>query len=115
MTFSDDLKSFSVKLQTRNREVFVGCVEEVTRSIVEGSEITAAPGQPVDTGNLRASWHTAYESPSQATVSTNVEYAPYVEENVRGVTFKNHGPHSVALTVAGFGRIVDTVTKRVAK
>lgn len=115
MSFSGDLRNFSLKLSARNREVFVGCVEEVTRSVVEGSEITASPGQPVDTGNLRASWHTTYESPTLATVATNVEYAPYVEENVRGVTFKNHGPHSVALTVAGFGRIVDTVVKRTVK
>jgi hypothetical protein len=49
----------------------------------------------VDTGALRNSWQLQFESPTAALISTNVEYAPIIEDNVRGVTFKNHGPHSV--------------------
>lgn len=114
MSFQDDLRRFSSKLETKTQDVFVGVVEEATRSIVEGSELTGAPGQPVDTGNLRASWHTSFEGPTQALIATNVEYAPIIEDNIRGARFKNHGPHSVKLTIAGMSRIVESVARRVA-
>ncbi len=113
MSFASDLKSFSVKVEARNRDIFVRTVEETTKSIVEGSAITGAPGQPVDTGNLKTSWQTNFDSPTQATIATNVDYAPHVEDNVRGVTFKNHGPHSVKMTIASFDKIVEHVTREV--
>ncbi len=116
MSFASDLKRFSVKVEARNRRVFVGTVSEVTRSVVEGSVLTAAPGQPVDTGNLKASWHTSFDSPTQSTLSTNVVYAPAIEDGVGPygpLTLRSSvgGWHSVKLTVAGFQRIVDKVTR----
>lgn len=113
MTFTGDIRRFTLKLNARERDIFTGVVDLTHDSIQNGSAITAAPGQPVDTGNLRDSWQKRYESSSVALVATKVEYAPYVEENVRGVTFKNHGPHSVKLTVASFDRIVEHVTRKV--
>ena len=49
-----------------------------------------------------------------ATISTNVEYAPAIEENTRGATLRSQvgGWHSVALTRAGFQRLVDVETVR---
>lgn len=118
MSFNPPLTSFAEKYRQRMQNFTHGVVNEVQRSIVEGSEITAAPGQPVDTGNLRASWSTAYESPTVARISTNVEYARPIEDGVGP-----HGPltlrsavggfHSIALTVAGFDRIVESVRKDV--
>lgn len=87
--------------------------EEIHRSIVFGSEITGAPGQPVDTSNLRDSWIPQHLGPMQWQDTTNVDYAQHVEDNVRGVTFKNHGPHSVKMTKAGYDNIVETVLKEV--
>jgi hypothetical protein len=112
-TFGDDLTKFSVKTGRLEQDVFVGCTEEVHRSIVEGSEITGAPGQPVDTANLRNSWTPQFLDANTWQDTTHVEYAEYVEDNVRGVTFKNHGPHSVKLTRVGFPKIVEVVTRRV--
>lgn len=110
--FGDQVRAFERKVEVRSREVFVNVAAAAHESIVNGSPVTGAPGQPVDTGNLRNSWILSFPSPTEAMISTNVEYAPYVEDNVRGVTFKNHGPHSVALTVAGLDKIVAAETAR---
>ena len=112
MTFARDIKQFVLQVRRDARDIYVGTATEVHRSVQTGSEITGAPGQPVDTANLRNSWQLAI-GPEEAEITTNVEYAPHVEDNVRGVTFKNHGPHSVKLTVAGFPRIVEHVTREV--
>jgi len=104
-SFGNDLARFLERTRAKEQRVFTNTAAAVKGSIVDGSPITGAPGQPVDTGNLAASWILAFESDRAATISTNVEYAPIVEDNVRGVTFRNHGPHSVKLTVAGFERL----------
>jgi len=105
-SFADDINKFAIKVQTNSRAVFVNTASHAYESIVNGDTLTGAPGQPVDTGALRASWQLIFNSPTEARIATNIEYAPYVEDNVRGVKFKNHGPHSVALTIAGMSRIV---------
>lgn len=118
MSAADDMRREIMKIEAMTQDVFVGVVAEATRSIVEGSEITAAPGQPVDTGYLKASWQTTFDSPTQATIGTNTEYAEPIEDGVGP-----HGPltlrsavggfHSVKLTIAGMERIRDAVVKRV--
>ncbi len=124
MSFSDDLRKFAEDFKRDHDAVFAGVVTEVHRSIVEGSEITGAPGQPVDTGHLRASWTTEFVSPREAVISTNVEYAVTIEENLRGAKVSSKdkygkpkpeigGFHSVALTVMGFEKIVEHVVQRV--
>ena len=60
MSFGSDLTLFAQKVEGRQRALFVGCVNAVQESIVDGSAVTGAPGQPVDTGNLRASWQQRY-------------------------------------------------------
>lgn len=112
MSFPDDIKRFSMKVEARTQAIFVGSVAELHTAIVEGSAITGSPGQPVHTGNLRGSWKLMFESAVSALISTAVSYARHVEENVRGVVFRNHGAHSVALAIAGWQRIVETVAKR---
>jgi hypothetical protein len=108
-------RTMAYRIKKQTAEIFAGTVAHAFQSIVEGSPITGAPGQPVDTGNLRASWQTTFESPTVALISTNVEYAPYVEDNVNNVTFKNHGPHSIKLTVAGLQQVVDAEIVRVTE
>lgn len=112
MSFRDDCRRFGLEVDAVDAEIFANVVSAVHESIVDGSPVTGAPGQPVDTGTLRDSWTPEFLSATEARVSTNVEYAPHVEDNVRGVEFKNHGPHSVKLTVAGFDRLVDDVAAR---
>lgn len=115
MTFGEDLKLFADKVEGRARRVFVGSVNRVQESVVDGSPLTGAPGQPVDTGNLRASWQQTYPADWIGEVSTNVVYAEPIEEGVGP-----HGPmtlrsqvggfHSVKLTRAGWDRIVNHET-----
>lgn len=108
MSFADDLARFAEKIDARRQAVFVNTAAAVKDSIVNGSAITGAPGQPVDTGTLKNSWILAFDSPDTATVSTNIEYAPIIEDNVRGAVLRSTvgGFHSVRYTVAGFERLV---------
>jgi len=116
MSFGDDLRLFADKVEARVQDVFIGCTGEVQRSVVEGSEVTAAPGQPVDTGTLKGSWIGEFESADAWHTTTNVEYAPYIEEGV-GMTLRSEvgGFHSVALTRGGWQKIVDTVRDEVVR
>jgi hypothetical protein len=96
----------------------VRSTEEVQRSVVLGSAITGAPGQPVDTGNLKASWIGEFESATAWALTTKTEYAPFIEngENAYGpFTLRSEvgGFHSVKLTRAGWGRIVDAANTAV--
>lgn len=114
--FDDALKRFAVKVETQSQAVFVNVASAVQHSITDGSAVTGAPGQPVDTGNLKASWHLEFETPTSALISTNVEYAPIIEYNERGATLRSKvgGFHSVALTRAGLPLIVADEAKKVA-
>ena len=119
MTFSGDLKAFAAKVERRNKDIFVGCVNDVRTSVTEGSAVTTAPGQPVDTGALRASWRQEYPETWVGTVASyNIAYAEAIEEGI--------GPHgkltlrsevggfgSVKLTRAGWGNLVDDVVRKV--
>lgn len=141
--FADDLDRFTLKLETRAKDVFVGSVGEARRSLVEGSEITGAPGQPVDTGNLATSFQEAYPEEWVGQVATNVAYAQAIEDGrvvdhtvaahtrtsssgtqhtVRSHFRRGHvirflspvgGAHSLALTRASWQRLVDHVVGRV--
>jgi hypothetical protein len=118
MSFTDDLRRFQLEVEARGAAVFIGVVAAAKESVVLGSPITGSPGQPVETGALRASWTESFLSAERAQVTTNQEYAPPIEDGV--------GPHgplqlrsevggfgSVAKTVAGWPRLVDHVTRQV--
>lgn len=119
-TFSASLKAFARKVDRRNRQIFLQTAAEVDRSIRVGSELTGAPGQPVDTGFLRTSWELSFPSRVQAVISTSTVYAIFQEEggNSRGafqLRSKVGGFGSVKLTRAGWGRIVEFVTNDVVR
>lgn len=112
-------REVTLALESALRDVFVGTANEALRSIVEGSELTGAAGQPVDTGFLRASWQVTFDGGS-ATIGSNAAYAEPIEDGTG-----KHGPltlrskvggfHSVKTTVANFDRIVIAVKDRIAK
>lgn len=114
------MRSEVARIGAMAERMFVAVGLEAHRSIQSGSEITGSPGQPVDTGNLRNSWQLTRETDSLITIDTPVEYAQPIEDGVG-----RYGPlelrsavggfHSVALTVAGLGRIVDVVATRIAQ
>lgn len=124
--FSRALELFAVKAKFATHEVFVRSAQLAHESIKVGSQISGAPGQPLDTGALRNSWILDVGA-TEATITTNIAYAPVIENGVRaaydargvqpvrkrqaeGGTPRRKstvgGPHSVKLTINGFGRIV---------
>jgi hypothetical protein len=120
VTFSEDLKKFSLRCEAKTQENFVEITTEVQRAVVEGSEIVGSAGQPVDTGNLKSSWIGRFVNPLSWTLETNVVYAKSIED---GISYANGGTpmqlrspvggfHSVKNTVANFGKIVESVVKR---
>lgn len=116
MSFESDLAAFFAKTRYKTQAVFVNTAAAVKDSIVNGSAITGAPGQPVDTSNLKNSWQLMFVGATAALIATNVEYAQVIEDNVRGATLRSKvgGFHSVKLTVAGFDRLVDAEVAKVA-
>ena len=114
--FADALRVFFGKTERLTVAAFANVVSATQDSIVNGSAVTGAAGQPVDTGHLKDSWTPNFESPFVATITTNVEYAPIIEYNVRGATLRSAvgGWHSVAMTVAGFQRLVDVEVTKLA-
>ena len=113
----DAVRQMVAQIHAKTSAIFEDVGMEAQRSIVEGSELTGAPGQPVDTGNLKGSWSRWYDSPTKQTIGTNVVYAPAIEDGIGP-----HGPmtlrsqvggfHSVAHTLNGLQRILDAVTTR---
>jgi hypothetical protein len=125
MSAEEDMRRIGGNVTAMTEDVFAQFVVEVHRSIVFGSELTGAPGQPVDTGNLRNSWEYEFDSPSHAFVTTPVEYGQAVEDGIGphgpvvygaggGGRSTTGGSHSVILTEAAAQRIADVVTARVA-
>jgi hypothetical protein len=105
------IKTWTRKVDTRSTAFFAGVVDKTHESIQLGSVLTGSPGQPVRYGTLRNSWIKSFPSVTLAEIVTNVIYAPDIEDGMRNgkpLTLRSQvgGFHSVALTRAGFDRIV---------
>lgn len=124
--FRKRLNAAGITARERVHKVFIIVTEETAKSVLDGSPLTNAAGQPVDKGNLYGSWHQEFLDEHHWKLATTgkaidketgesvvVGYAHLVEDNIRGVTFKNHGPHSVKDTRAGMDRIVEHAIERV--
>lgn len=106
--FGDQVRAFSVKVEKVTQEVFVNVCTATRDSIVEGSPVTGAPGQPVDTGALRESFALVFESPTEAVIRTNLDYAPSIED---GLSYAHGGtPMTLRSAVGGFHGVRQTVT-----
>lgn len=123
LDFDKQVRAFGELSRRRALDVVVIAGLEVTRSVVEGSELTGAPGQPVDRGDLRKSWIFA-PRPDGFELTTNFDYAPFIEaggnsrgpfappptgtrtRNGRLVSSQVGGFHSVKLTASGWSRIL---------
>jgi hypothetical protein len=121
--FAKQLKGFAVKQERMTRTLFLNTASAVFDSIVNGSSITGAPGQPVGQygpgyhpgkvgGTLKASWQLVFVTATQAIIGTKLVYAPPIEEGTnqgRKLTLRSTvgGFHSVAKTITGYSRLVD--------
>lgn len=115
--FNRELDAWLNKVKGRREALFVNVASAVKASVQSGSPVTGSPGQPVQTGHLKGSWHLEFESPTAAVISTNVEYAPPIEEGVGphgALTLRSQvgGWHSVKMTRAGFQRLVQHEAKK---
>jgi len=119
MSFADDLARHRARTAERVQRVVVRAASDVLASVQVGSSVTGAPGQPVDTGALRASWQLTWPAPAQALISTHLVYARGIEDGIdartgRSLTLRSTvgGFHSVAKTLAGFPRLVAAIVGR---
>lgn len=118
MAFGDDLLKFAEKVERRGKAVFAGSVVAVHDSVTEGSEITGAPGQPVDTGALLASWQITFPEEWVGQTTTAQVYAPGIEDGIGpygAITLRSDvgGFHSVKLTRSSWDRIVESEARKV--
>lgn len=133
--FAADLARFVELAEGQTRDAFVHATEEVKRSVVDGSELTGAPGQKVDTGYMKGSFIGEFVTETLWRLTTNVAYAPVHEYGDRDAFDKEGverpeylkstkepgaggavastvgGEHSVAHTIAGWPRILEYVTR----
>jgi hypothetical protein len=97
-SFQNDLGRFSEKLQRRHRAWFVIASETTLIHIKEGSPVSGAPGQPVQTRHLYNNWGPVrYVAAWVSEILTNVTYAKPIEEGVGP-----HGPLTLRSRVGGF-------------
>jgi hypothetical protein len=133
MSLNEGVERFQATVLRRAKDVLQRSAEMVKESITEGSSITGAPGQPVDTGFLRGSWDLLFPSEYERLVVTNTSYAPAIEEDDRAAfdprgedrpkrketderphaVSEVGGPHSVKLTRASWDRVVDAAVREV--
>lgn len=107
--FARKLNAFA-KLATDRWELLFRRVHaHVRRSILYGSDITGAPGQPKLSGDLIKSWEdTGSDASYQIAFISRLVYAKIIEDNFRGATLrsKQGGFHSVKMTRSAFHLIV---------
>lgn len=129
MSFSAEVRVWAEKVHRRAIDVVTEAAVEVQRSVTEGSPLTGAPGQPVDTGQLRTSFIPDRMSDLEWQTTTNLDYAVAVEEGQqppyttksgtlvtpRPMEFQSAvgGAFSVSLTRAAWPNIVEAVVPRV--
>lgn len=109
--FERQIEAHIAKKNARIQRIFQRSTEEVTRSVVEGSEITGAPGQRIEFGTLRGSYIPAFLSKWLWRLTSKLVYAP-VHEHLDGPGKRAGGGHSIAKTRTGWTRIVDFVARQ---
>lgn len=120
-TFTSHLPEFERRLTNEWAAIHDGVVELAHNSLVYGSAMTGAPGQPAD---LReGQFKIIRESELETTVATDDPSARSVEDGISykhgGVPITLHSPiggfHSLALTEQHGDKIIEAVTRRVVR
>jgi hypothetical protein len=114
--FEAAINGFVRKTEQVTDRVLLDAAMTVHRSITVGDPLTGAPGQPVDTSNLKDSWGPVpvKSAPGVYDILSDVIYAPVIEYNIRGATLRSAvgGFHSRALTIAAWQNIVDDAVRK---
>lgn len=109
--FGKDIDRFNKKLAKKPVEFIDRATDEVFNSIVNGSALTGAPGQPVLSGALKRSWVKRRTSAGTSEVVTDSPYARTIEDlfgrfgkiQIRSAV---GGGHSVKMTQAAWDQII---------
>lgn len=119
-TFGDQLSQFAVSVPVKQRAVFTSTAAQMWGSIKNGSALTGAPAMPKApnqfprAGKLREDVTLSFPDEDTALIYTTSPYADDVENNAKGHSFVDGGPHGWKLTQAAFPRIVETTAVRIA-
>jgi hypothetical protein len=128
-SFGNELRMFAAKLENNRQKVQGRATSIAYHSIVDGSPITGAPGQPVGEygpgyhpgkigGALKGSWVIQFEGPYVASISSHLPYAWGIENGIGPygpLTLRSSvgGFHSLKLTRAAWPRIVRQAMREV--
>lgn len=99
--FKRQLKRLPQLIKKREERLYMYMMDEIEMSIKYGSNVTGAPGQPVQTGNLLNSWKRKGSARRRDyRLVSNLVYAPIIEDNFRGAQLRSPvgGFHSVKIT-----------------
>jgi hypothetical protein len=105
MSIEDEIVQEGQVFQRQCATLIERIADTVFESIVYGSYVTNAPGQPVRDGDLVKSWKQQPLSDKSILISSDSPYAKKVEYGHQKTT--NHGSFSMTKTIAGFGKLVD--------
>lgn len=109
-----------VRIGAHIEDILANVASSALDSIQNGSALTGAPGQPVQTGFLKGSWQLTFPTKSRAVIGTNAEYAEAIEDGTGKfgpLTLRSPvgGFHSAKMTVANIDRIVDAEIAKVRR
>lgn len=110
--FARGLRRFGDLMIERETRLYRAAVDHVERSIKDGSAVTGAPGQPIQSGNLYRAWHRAGSLGAQnVAIVCDVIMAPYagkIEHRTGGITIRSSvgGAHSIKITRLNFPLII---------
>jgi len=120
--FGKRVKNWTLEIERGMNDLHVNASEKVRDSVVWGSDLTGAPGQPVDTGFLRNDWAANFRflAKLHARLHTIAAYARGIEEGEGpsgALTLRSEvgGFHSVKMTVAGWKNIVRAAKREVLR
>lgn len=96
----DEVRAHVAGVKRRLRQLQGRCTLRALNEIKFGGPVTGAPGQPVQEGALRESFHASFPSDGVSTITSDSPYARPIE---RGIG--KHGPLTLRSPVGGFGSI----------
>lgn len=107
LSFERQMQNAVGVINARYHSVYRAITDHLAKSILYGSAVTGAPGQPVDTRRLLESWR-IQRGDESFRIFTNLFYAPIIEDNRRGAQLRSKvgGFHSLKLTRAGYKAVV---------
>jgi len=116
--FAAWLRNVALDVRNREEDCFLNICDHVEMSVLVGSPVTGAPGQPIKSGDLINSWKKEVNLRQRTgTFTSECPYAEIIETNARGAQLRSEvgGFHSVAMTLAAMNRIIAFEAERIGR